>query len=591
MPKGGFTLSGILNKLNLAGCVRLLPYLRPYRLGLAVTVLCGISHHLLAIAGSSLAAYMVGLAAAGRGAEEIIRLLPPLAVVVTLRVVLHFADMWVAHDVAFKILKDFRGQLYRAVEKVTPAYLLNMRSGDLASTLMSDTEVLEWFFAHTAGTFLVAVVAAAVTLAAMGWIHWLLPLVVIPWMLLLFSVPLWLRKKADRQGQEVRAKMSGITAETVDGVQGLREIVAYNFAGGFLQRLRRQSEGLDRSLMVYGKRLGLEGALLTTFTAMAIIAVLGTAAYLIVAGQMAFYWLPVTVIMAANIFAPVLEITGMGRNFGLILAAANRVFTVLEAKETVKFVNNGGVTGIAAAGIQFEQVSFTYGRDLPYVLEGINFSVADGESVALIGQSGAGKTTCLNLLQRFWDVQQGQITVGGIDLRELSLDDLRGLITIVPQDVYLFNTSILENIKLGRPDASLEAVYAAARAAHIHQFIAGLPDGYDTNVGERGLRMSGGQKQRVAIARALLTNAPILIMDEALASLDTENERLLQESIKKLRQGRTTLIVAHRLSTFREADKLVVLDQGKVVQTGSHAVLIKQPGFYRDFVSSQVAAG
>lgn len=584
-------MSRILNKLHLTGCIRLIPYLRPYRLGLAVTVLCGISHHLLAIAGSSLAAYMVGLAAAGRGTAEIVKLLPPLAVVVTLRVVMHFADIWVAHAVAFKILKDFRGQLYRAVERVTPAYLLNMRSGDLASTLMSDTEVLEWFFAHTAGTFLVAVVAATVTLAAMGWIHWLLPLAVIPWMLLLFSVPLWLRKKADRQGQDVRARMSGITAETVDGVQGLREIVAYNFAGGFLQRLRRQSEGLDRSLMVYGQRLGLEGALLNTFTALALIAMLGTAAYLIVSGRMAFYWLPVTVIMAANIFVPVLEITGMGRNFGLILAAANRVFAVLEARETVQFINDGSNAGIAAADIQFERVSFTYGRDLPYVLDGVNFSVADGESVALIGQSGAGKTTCLNLLQRFWDVQQGRITVGGRDLRDLSVDDLRGLITIVPQDVYLFNTSILENIRLGRPDAPLEAVYDAARAAHIHEFIAGLPDGYDTNVGERGLRMSGGQKQRVAIARALLTNAPILIMDEALASLDTENERLLQESIKNLRRGRTTLIVAHRLSTFREADKLVVLDQGKVVQTGSHAVLSQQPGFYRDFVSSQVAAG
>lgn len=584
-------MSDWLKKLNLSGCARLMPYLKPYRGGLAVAVLCGIAHHLLAIAGSSLAAYLVGLAAAGREAAVILAWLPVLAVIVTLRVVMHFADMWVAHDVAFKILKDFRGLIYRAVEKVTPAYLLNMRSGELAATLMSDTEVLEWFFAHTAGTFLVALATAAVMLLAMGWLHWLLPLCVIPWMLLLFSVPLWLRKKADRQGQEVRARMADITAETVDGVQGLREIVAYNFAGGFLQRLRSQSEGLDKSLLTYGKRLGLEGALLNTFTAMAIITVLGTAAYLIVQGEMAFYWLPVAVIMAANIFTPVLEITGMGRNFGLILAAANRVFTVLEAKETVRFVNTGTLTGAPAADIQFERVSFTYGRDLPYVLDGINFSVSAGESVALIGQSGAGKTTCLNLLQRFWDVEKGQITVGGVNLRDLSMEELRGLITIVPQDVYLFNTTILDNIRLGKPEASLAEVERAAKAAYIHEFIAGLPDGYETNVGERGLRMSGGQKQRVAIARALLTDAPILIMDEALASLDTENERLLQASIKNLRQGRTTLIVAHRLSTFREADKLVVLDQGKVVQTGPHAVLVTQPGYYRDFVAAQVMAG
>ncbi|BBB89431.1 ABC transporter ATP-binding protein [Methylomusa anaerophila] len=584
-------MSRILDSLSLTGFIKLIPYLRPYRIGMAASVACGTLHHLLAIAGSALGAYLVGLAAAGGRAEEIWRWLPVLAVLVTLRVIMYFSDMWVAHNVAFQILKDFRAKLYRAVEKVTPAYLLNMRSGELAAALMADTELLEWFFAHTAGTFLVAVLASMVTLLMLGYIHWLLPLVVIPWIFLLFSVPLWLRRRADLQGMESRARLVEMNSDTVDGVQGLREIIAYNFEDGFLRRLKLLSEALDRSLLIYGKRLGLEGAFLNIFSSAAMIAVLGAAAYLIVDGQMAFYWLPVAVIMAANIFAPVLEIAAMGRNFGLIAAAASRVFAVLDAKGTVSDGGDADLPEGNATDIQFCRVSFGYGQDLPYVLSNVTFSVSAGESVALVGQSGVGKTTCLNLLQRFWDVEKGQITIGGVDLRDMPLDELRNLITIVPQDVYLFNTSILENIKLGKPEASREEVEAAARAANIHEFIVGLPEGYETNAGERGLKMSGGQKQRIAVARALLKNAPILIMDEALSSLDTENERLLQESIRKLRRGRTTVIVAHRLSTFREADKLVVLHKGKIVQTGPHDVLIKDEGYYRDFILPQVSAG
>jgi len=239
--------------------------------------------------------------------------------------------------------------------------------------------------------------------------------------------------------------------------------------------------------------------------------------------------------------------------------------------------------------VRFNNVCFRYREDLPDVLSGVSFTVGEGETMALVGHSGVGKTTCINLLQRFWDVGKGQITIGGIDLREMPLDYLRSLITIVPQDIYLFNASILENVRLGRPDATREEVEEAARAAHIHEFITALPEGYDTVAGERGLKMSGGQKQRVAIARALLKNSPVLIMDEALSNLDTENERLLQESINNLRHGRTTLIVAHRLSTFRDADKLVVLNKGRVMETGTHTELLRKGGYYSSFISSQSA--
>ena len=557
---------------------------------MAIAIGSGTLHHLFAIASATLAAYMVGLTAMGGRKEQILPFLPVLILLVTLRVVMYFSDMWFAHEVAFRILVEFRIKLYQAVERVAPAYLLNLRSGELASTLMADIEILEWFFAHTAGTFLVALLVSLITLGLLGSINLLLPLVVIPWIILLFSVPFWLSREADRQGKDTRKKLSDINSEAVDGVQGLREIISFNYERGFLDRLRLYSDRLGQSLYFYGRRLGFEGALLNLFSSLAIISVLGVSAYLIVNGRMEFSWFPVTVILSANILTPVLEISAMARNFGIILAASERVYAVMEAKETVRDDIDSLPEICIKPQICFNKVSFRYREDLPYVLNDISFVVGEGETAALVGHSGVGKTTCINLLQRFWDVDLGQITFGGVALKEMPLEYLRSLITMVPQDIYLFNTSILENIRLGKQEATKEEVEEVARAAYIHDFIVGLPEGYDTISGERGIKMSGGQKQRIAIARALLKNSPILILDEALSSLDTENERLLQESIKNLRRGRTTLVVAHRLSTFRDVGKLVVLKDGRAVEIGTHEELIEKGGYYSKFVSSQVAA-
>jgi ATP-binding cassette subfamily C protein CydC len=276
----------------------------------------------------------------------------------------------------------------------------------------------------------------------------------------------------------------------------------------------------------------------------------------------------------------------MGRNFGIILAAADRVFRVLESKPVVEDRGRESIQGLRPV-IDFQRVSFRYGENLPLILNDVSFQVREGETVALVGDSGVGKTTCINLLQRFWDVQEGRIAIDSADIRDLPLEQLRTLITTVPQEIYLFNMSLWDNIRLGKPDASDAEVEEAARAALIHDFILGLPDGYDTSAGERGLQLSGGQKQRIAIARAILKDAPILILDEAMSSLDTENERLVQASLNNLRRGRTTLIVAHRLSTFRNADSLVVLKDGQVEEIGSHEELVQKKGYYSRFISVQ----
>jgi ATP-binding cassette, subfamily C, bacterial CydC len=230
-------------------------------------------------------------------------------------------------------------------------------------------------------------------------------------------------------------------------------------------------------------------------------------------------------------------------------------------------------------------VRFRYDEALPLALNGISFDIKPGETVALVGHSGAGKTTCAHLLMRFWDVEGGNINVGGVDVRQFPQENLRSYMTLVPQDIYLFNTTILENIRLAKPGATDAEIENAARLAQIHDFIADLPEGYATRVGERGVQLSGGQRQRIAIARAILKAAPLLILDEAVSNLDAENEIAVHKAMREVRKGRTTLIIAHRLSTIRSADRIIVLDVGRVVEQGTHADLVARDGFYSHLIT------
>ena len=254
---------------------------------------------------------------------------------------------------------------------------------------------------------------------------------------------------------------------------------------------------------------------------------------------------------------------------------------------------NAGLSGPEPSqqgGVALKGVRFAYGPGLPPALDGVDFTIETGQTVALIGRSGAGKTTAAHLLMRFWDPQDGEMTLDGHDLREYRLDDLRRQISLVAQDTYLFNASIRDNLLLAGPMATEDEMMRAAAMAAAHEFITALPDGYDTTAGERGVQLSGGQRQRIAIARAFLKNSPILILDEATSHLDAESEALIHASLVRLMSGRSTLVIAHRLSTIRAADKIVVLDSGKVVEQGDHAELMGRGGLYRRLVSTQLSA-
>jgi ATP-binding cassette subfamily B protein len=275
------------------------------------------------------------------------------------------------------------------------------------------------------------------------------------------------------------------------------------------------------------------------------------------------------------------------------LASARRFFAIED--EPVPVRDGAGVAlpetpqrAIPGLPVAFEHVTFHYSPSDPPALRDVSFNVDAGQTVALVGRSGAGKTTAAHLLLRFWDPQQGRILVDSHDLRDFELDDLRRHVALVAQDTYLFNTSLWENLRLGRPDATDGEVVAAARAANVDEFVQALPEGYQTLVGERGLQLSGGQRQRVAIARALLKDAPVLVLDEATSHLDAVNEAEVREALDRLMSGRTTLVIAHRLSTIRDADLIVVLDEGRVAEMGTHAQLLALDGLYSHLIAAQI---
>jgi len=577
-------------RFTVAGRLRpLLSLLGPERKLLYAAIASGAANQLFSIGSAALGAYMVGRAVTGATADELRPLLVGVVALVVPRAVLPWLDTVLAHIMAFRVLVTFRDRVFAAFDRLSPGYLIQRRSGDLGATVIGDIEKLEIFFAHTLSPLVVAVTVPFISVVSLALFHWSLPLVVIPALVVVASVPAWLQRRAEVQGREVREGAAEVSAEVVDGVQGLREVVTFGYGERQLALLDRAGARFRGAQVRHGKRAGIERAAIDAVVTLGMLVVLALSAALVASGAMEPALFPAAVVLAAFTFQPVTILVEEAKELNLVAAAADRVLTIFDAPAPVVDRVAVAPPGPLDPRIELDGVSFRYAPGLPDAVCDVSFDVQPGESVALVGHSGAGKSTAAHLLMRFWDVDAGTIRVGGHDVRDLPQHTLRELVTFVPQDIYLFHDSAAGNIRLGRPGATDAEVEQAARAALAHEFVAGLPDGYDTVVGERGAQLSGGQRQRIALARALLKDSPILVMDEPVSNLDAESEQELTLAMAAARQGRTVLVIAHRLSTIRTADRIVVFDRGRVAEQGTHADLVTAGGVYARLVETQVS--
>ena len=566
---------------------RLLGLVKPWRNELVLTFLLGVVHHGTAIGVGVVSALLVGQVIVG---GDLTLLLILLAVLTPLAAFFVWTESWVAHDLAYRLLAEMRVDVYRKLDPLAPAYMTRRRSGDLVSIVGGDVETVEFFFAHTITPAFTAVVVPAVVVAVLAVIAWPMALAVAPFLVAVALSPFFAQKRSERLGEELRHQLGDVHAHMVDSIQGMREIVAFGRGSSRTAEMVANSWRFAHFQLRFLKERAFQIGFIEAMTAFGGLVVLTVGVWLLTNGNISRPELILAVVLSVAAFAPVSDVARTMKQLMETLAASRRLFAIHD--EPVPVADGHGVSGreqmAAAPSLAFDAVGFDYGPGEPQALHDVSFEVEPGHTVALVGRSGAGKTTCANLSMRFWDPATGSVRLDGHDMREFKLDDLRQQIALVSQDTYLFNASIRDNILLGRPDATEPELEEAARQANCHDFVTAFPDGYDTIVGERGMQLSGGQRQRIAIARALLKNAPVLILDEATSHLDAVSESQLRQALENLMQGRTTLVIAHRLSTIRDADRIVVLDHGEAIEQGNHQELLERQGLYSRLVATQL---
>ncbi|AAM05859.1 ABC transporter ATP-binding protein [Methanosarcina acetivorans] len=560
-----------------------------YHLDLWKVRIASVVIQVLGILSAITGAYLVGAVITGVPVAELWPVIGLLLLFTITQFGISNLNSYWSHVIAFRSLAEIRKALYRKLDELAPAYVIKQRSGDLARSALSDINLLELYIAHTLPEFLQAIVVTPLALIFIGLIHWSLMIVLAPFLIAAVTVPDWFARRAEAQGKAHRESAGAMSADVIDYIQGMKEIVAFGAIKLSMSRLDASQQKYSDTYVAYESRSGMERGAGDALLAGGMFVTVALGGWLSIMGYMNIALYPVAAVLTAMAFSPVMHLLNIARQLSQTAAAADRVFGIMNTQPSVVDRIVSPPKGPIIPKIRFEDVRFRYDPEGPEVLKGVNLTVSPGETVALVGPSGAGKSTCTYLLLRLWDPSEGSVRIGGYDLRQFPQEYLRDMIAYVPQDVYLFNISVRENILLGRSDATDAEVREAARRAFALDFIEALPDKWNTVLGERGETLSGGQRQRIAIARAFLKNAPILVMDEAVSSLDTESEVAVRRAMAEVSRDRTTIIVAHRPSTIRSADTVVMLDKGRVAESGKYDELVMAGGNFESLITGKTS--
>ena len=544
---------------------------------LATLALTGVN-----LAAPKLLAAMTGIVEGGvdaAGLKQIGVLTAELAALYLLRVLFRFMSSYLSHRAAWYLVGDLRTRTYDKLERMHLGFFHDKQTGDLMSRVVNDTRDFELLYAHIIPESITNLVTFAGVLIVLLTINWRLALVTCaPIPLILISGVVFSRRVRPffRASQK---KMGELNGKLQDNLSGVHEIQSFGREAYETERVDEKNFEHIRAMLRALRASAVFHPSVEFISSLGTILVVGFGGWLAYRGRLRVADVVAFLLYLSLFYAPVTGLANLLENMQQSLAGAERVTAILDAPAEI--VDRPGATPLSdvKGEIAFEHVSFAYRQDSP-VLRDVSFRCAPGQMLALVGPTGVGKTTLTQLISRFYEPDAGRILIDGQDIAGVTLESLRGAISPVLQDTFLFNGTIAENIGYARPTATRGEIEDAAKAANIHRDIMAMPQGYDTPVGERGLRLSGGQKQRVAIARAILRRSPIIVLDEATASVDVETERQIQQAIANLAGKRTIIAIAHRLSTIRNADQILVIEDGRVTERGTHDELIALGGSY-----------